>query len=299
MHEVFDSATARSVMERACAGAGLPFQGAQQIALGENAVFALDGGPAPGVVVRVGRDAGLLERARREVRVASWLAREGVPAVRPADGAPEPALVDGHPVTFWRRLPDPVRPAGGADLAGLLRRVHALGRPPFPLPPRDLLSGVERWLAAAEGHIDPDDADYLARRRDAFAEKADALAPLLPTGPVHGDALLRNVHVGPDGPVLVDLETFADDMREHDLVVMWLMRDRYGMPEEEYRAFTRAYGWDVSEWEGAAVLRGARETASAAWVAQHTPGDPGALAEFQRRVASLRDGDPSVRWRPF
>ncbi|GAA4943895.1 hypothetical protein GCM10023238_07280 [Streptomyces heliomycini] len=51
-------------------------------------------------------------------------------------------------------------------------------------------------------------------------------------------------------------------------------------------------------WEGCSVLRGARETASCAWVAQHAPGNPKALAEFRRRVASLRDGDESVRWYP-
>ena len=116
--------------------------------------------------------------------------------------------------------------------------------------------------------------------------------PHLPPGPIHGDALPRNVHVGPDGPVLVDLETFSADLREHDLVVMALSRDRYGLPAEAYDAFTEAYGWDVREWEGCAVLRGARETASCAWVSQHAPANPKALAEFRRRVASLRDGDP-------
>ncbi|WP_220214602.1 aminoglycoside phosphotransferase family protein, partial [Streptomyces shenzhenensis] len=115
----------------------------------------------------------------------------------------------------------------------------------------------------------------------------------------HGDALPRNVHVGPDGPVLVDLETFSSDLREHDLVVMALSRDRYGLPAEAYDSFTGAYGWDVREWEGCGVLRGARETASCAWVAQHAPGNPEALAEFERRVASLREGDESVRWYPF
>jgi hypothetical protein len=47
------------------------------------------------------------------------------------------------------------------------------------------------------------------------------------------------------------------------------------------------------------VLRGARETASCAWIAQHAPGNPAALGEFCRRVASLRDKDPEVRWFPF
>ncbi|MDV9197743.1 phosphotransferase family protein, partial [Streptomyces sp. Wh19] len=135
--------------------------------------------------------------------------------------------------------------------------------------------------------------------RDGFAAAAAALVPHLPPGPIHGDALPRNVHVGPDGPVLVDLETFSADLREHDLVVLALSRDRYGLPAHAYDAFTEAYGWDVRTWEGCAVLRGARETASCAWVSQHAPANPKALTEFRRRVASLRADDPEVRWYPF
>jgi len=293
----FGRERAREVLAEACRAAGLAPEGAREVAFGENAVFDLEAEP---VVVRIGRSAALLDRARREAEVAAWLAAEGVPAVRPAAGVPGALLVAGHPVTFWDRLPEPVRPAGGADLGALLRRVHALGEPPFRLPRRDLLAGVDRWLAAAAGHIDPADAAYLLRRRDACAERIAGLRPLLQPGPIHGDALPRNVHVGPDGPVLVDLETFATDLREHDLVVMALARDRYGLPEAEYRAFTAAYGRDVdAEWEGAGALRGARETASAAWVAQHVPGDPRALEEFRRRVASLRAGDATARWHAF
>jgi aminoglycoside phosphotransferase (APT) family kinase protein len=190
-------------------------------------------------------------------------------------------------------------PAEPRDLAPLLRRVHGLPEAPFALPRRELLGGVERWLRLAGDAIDPDDAAFLRERRDGFAAAAAALTPHLPRGPIHGDALPRNVLVGPDGPVLVDLETFSSDLREHDLVVLALSRDRYGLDPAAYEAFTGAYGWDVREWEGCAVLRGARETASCAWVAQHAPANPRALAEFRRRVASLREGDPEVRWHPF
>jgi hypothetical protein len=265
---------------------------ARLLALGENAVFA-----AGDLVVKVGRDAELLDRARRELQIAAWLAGAGVPAVRAAEA--EALLVEGHPVTVWHRLPDPVRPAGARDLAELLRLVHALPSPEVDLPRRELLGGVERWLRLAGDAVDPADAAYLRERRDGFAAAAAALVPHLPPGPIHGDALPRNVHVGPDGPLLVDLETFSGDLREHDLVVMALSHDRYGLPAEEYDAFTAAYGWDVRAWEGCSVLRGARETASCAWVAQHAPSNPRALAEFERRVASLRDGDETVRWYPF
>ncbi|GHF60844.1 phosphotransferase enzyme family protein [Streptomyces thermodiastaticus] len=287
-----DEARARELLARADVLPGRAGE-ARLIALGENAVFA-----AGDVVVKVGRrDAELVERARRELRIAGWLAEAQVPAVRAAES--EPLLVDGHPVTVWHRLPDPVRPAEPRDLARLLRIVHALPEPGFALPPRDLLSGVERWLRLAGDAIDPADAAYLRERRDGFAQAAARLTPHLPRGPIHGDALPRNVHIGPDGPVLVDLETFSTDLREHDLVVMALSRDRYGLPAEAYDAFTETYGWDVREWEGCAVLRGARETASCAWVAQHAPGNPKALAEFERRVASLRDRDATIRWYPF
>ncbi|MEU6006151.1 aminoglycoside phosphotransferase family protein [Streptomyces sp. NPDC047453] len=286
-----DEARAREVL----AGTGVlpgPARDARLLALGENAVFA-----AGDLVVKVGRDAELWDRARRELRIALWLAEAGVPAVRAA--AAEAILTEGHPVTVWHRLPDPVRPAEPRDLAELLRLVHALPAPGFELPRRELLGGVERWLRLAGDTIDPADAAYLRERRDGFAAAAAALTPQLPRGPIHGDALPRNVHVGPDGPVLVDLETFSSDLREHDLVVMALSRDRYGLPAEAYDAFTQTYGWDVREWEGCPVLRGARETASCAWVAQHAPSNPKALAEFERRVASLRDGDTTVRWYPF
>ncbi|MFF3314154.1 phosphotransferase enzyme family protein [Streptomyces sp. NPDC003035] len=283
-----DEARAREIL----AAVGLPAADARLLALGENAVFALGE-----LVVKVGRDAELLPRAERELALAGWLEESGVPAVRAAE--PKPLLADGHPVTLWHRLPA-VRPAEPRDLAPLLRRVHALPEPEgFTLPRRDLLGGVERWLRLAGDAIDPADAAFLRERRDSFAPAAAALTPHLPPGPIHGDALPRNVHVGPDGPVLVDLETFSSDLREHDLVVLALSRDRYGLDPAAYDAFTEAYGWDVREWDGCAVLRGARETASCAWVAQHAPTNPQALAEFERRVVSLREGDPEVRWYPF
>ncbi|MFJ3597470.1 MULTISPECIES: phosphotransferase enzyme family protein [unclassified Streptomyces] len=287
-----DEMRAREVLT----AAGLPGS-AELIALGENAVFAADD-----LVVKVGRDATghpeLRARAEREVALADWLAASGVPAVRAAERAVR--LVEGHPVTLWHRLPEAVRPAEPRDLAPLLSLVHALPAPAdFTLPRRELLGGVERWLTLAGDAIDPADAEYLRERRDGFASAAAALVPHLPRGPIHGDALPRNVHVGPDGPVLVDLETFSADLREHDLVVLALSRDRYGLDPAAYDAFTDAYGWDVREWEGCAVLRGARETASCAWVSQHAPANPKALTEFRRRVVSLREGDPQVRWYPF
>jgi Ser/Thr protein kinase RdoA (MazF antagonist) len=288
---MFTEQQARTVL----AAAGHPDapEAAELLALGENAVFAVHD-----LVVKIGREAALLDRAEREVRTAQWLSEHRVPTVRPAH--PHARLVNGHPLTHWHRLPEPVREPTTADLAELLRAVHALPQSEeLQLPRRELLDGVERWLRLAGEVIDPADAAFLRHRRDELAARVVELRPQLAPGPIHGDALPRNVLVGPDGPVLVDLETFSSDLREHDLVVLTLHRDRYGLDPARYAEFTERYGWDVREWDGCAVLRGARETASCAWVAQHAPGNPAALAEFRRRVASLREGDETVRWYSF
>ncbi|ROR45002.1 aminoglycoside phosphotransferase family protein [Kitasatospora cineracea] len=291
---IFDEPRALALLQEAAAPAGIDPAGAALLALGQNAVFEL---PAEGLVAKVGRTPGEAARAERELALASWLDGAGVPVVRPAAAAV--AVAQGHPVTWWHRLPAAVRPARPVDLAPLLTALHALPAAPVPLGRRDLLAPVDSWLAAAAGHVDPADADFLRVRKESFVTAIAGLDPVLPPGPIHGDALPRNVHVTADGPVLLDLEYTAADLREHDLVVLALSQDRYGVPAEEVDAFHAAYGWDVRGWPGFAVLRGARETASAAWVAQQAAGNPAAGAEFRRRVDSLRDGATAVRWFAF
>ena len=64
-----DEARAREVLA-AAEVLPSPAVDARLLSLGENAVFA-----AGDLVVKVGRDAELLERARRELRIARWLAK--------------------------------------------------------------------------------------------------------------------------------------------------------------------------------------------------------------------------------
>ncbi|NEC35480.1 aminoglycoside phosphotransferase family protein, partial [Streptomyces rubrogriseus] len=74
-----DEARAREVLAAAEVLPG-PASEARLLALGENAVFG-----AGDLAVKVGRDAELLGRARRELAVALWLEEAGVPAVRAAE----------------------------------------------------------------------------------------------------------------------------------------------------------------------------------------------------------------------
>ncbi|OPC84837.1 hypothetical protein B4N89_06205 [Embleya scabrispora] len=287
----------RSVLVRACAEVGVSSADATLLSFGENAVFAL---PGPGLVARVARGAHMAERARREIAVACWLAEQDFPAVRPAAGIEAaPVLVDKRPVTFWELLPPAEREPNVADLARLLRTLHALPAPPFALPARHPLALVETWLDSAEAAVGLADRRYLSTRREELEAACRELTPALPAGLIHGDALLRNVGVHGGRALLLDWETVAHDLREFDLVLTPMAAARYGLPDGAQRRFARAYGFDVTEWAGYRVLRETRELAATAWVAQHVPGNPAAEEEFHHRVRTLRTGDTEARWHAF
>ncbi|MCF2526232.1 aminoglycoside phosphotransferase family protein [Yinghuangia sp. KLBMP8922] len=294
------AAAERAVLARACNTAGIDpgaADGAELLAFGENAVFAL---PGVGIVARIARGPHLKERARREVAVAQWLCALDFPTVRPAAAVPvQPLEVSERPVTFWEILP----PADGTpdvrDLAKLLKRLHALPEPPFALPRREPLALVETWLDSADAAVHLDDRRFLLDRKAALAEAYAQVRPVLAPGVIHGDALLRNVGVHGGRAVLLDLENVASDLRELDLILTPMAAVRYGLPEGSVERFARKYGFDVTGWDGYPVLRDVRELAATAWVAQHVPGNPAAEEEFAHRVRCLRTGDTTSRWHAF
>jgi len=290
-------AAERSVLTRACAKIGVAPAGATLLSFGENAVFAL---PGPGMAVRVARGAHMADRARREIAVACWLAEQDFPAVRPADSVdPQPVFVDGRPVTFWELLPPAERGPDIADLARLLKRLHALPAPSFELPAREPLALVTTWLDSAEAAVGLADRRWLLERRDALLAAYADLTPALPRGLIHGDALLRNVGVHGGRALLLDWETTAFDLREIDLALTPMAAARYGLPDGAPARFAKKYGFDVTTWPGYPTLRDIRELAATAWVAQHVPGNPTAEEEFHHRVHTLREGDHAARWNSF
>ena len=76
---------------------------------------------------------------------------------------------------------------------------------------------------------------------------------------------------------------------------------RYGFEwfsAEQYRAFTVAYGGDVTEWPGWDVLRRARELTITTWLMQMVD-DRAISVELYRRVSAIRNGSIPRRWRAF
>ena len=291
----FSSSAVLPTLRKACAQAGLSSDGAELLRLGENAIYQLAAAP---VVVRIARSADRLARVEKELCVARWLATAGVPAVRVYEEIEQPLLVDGRPVTFWYMVTggDPV--PTHVDLARLLAAFHAARDCPCELASFDPLRNSQSRLADAVG-VAPDDRDYLRTRCAELNDEFLHLTFALPRGPIHGDAHTRNLLTDHGQVVLLDFEASAVGPREWDLLPTAIGVERYGRPEEQYREFADAYGFDVRAWAGYPVLREIRELTMTTWIMQNIGESPAVAAEFALRVASLRERDFGRAWNFF
>ncbi|PRX47817.1 phosphotransferase family enzyme [Prauserella shujinwangii] len=279
------------VLHQTCALLGLRAEGAELLRFTNNAVYSLATDP---VVVRIVGSRKLRHRAHRVVRIARYFARAGVPAIRLLDGVHQPIEIGEHVVTVWQRVPKPGRRATPAELASLLRQVHAL--PPLAdIGEWAPLDDVRARVADAE-ELSADDRRFLLRRCAEVEAALDELDFPLARGLVHGDAHPGNVIVGPDGPVLCDFDSSCAGPPEWDLTPLAVGRERFGDPRTWYDSLARAYGFDVTTWSGFAVLRAARELKLTTSVLPILRSHPSVRHELHRRLADLRAGRTGSRW---
>lgn len=275
------------------AGLDLPLEQARPIRLGENAIIGL-----PGVVARIART-GQNTAARREVTVARWLAEQGIAVITPLD-VEQPVIVEGHAITFWEELPEHTR-GTVEDVAHLIRDLHAL-----PVPTHLNLGYLDPFVRLPERLDDAvglpsEDIDWLRDRLTALRQAWKDLPPGRDHTVVHGDAWTGNVARHAGGAVLLDLERCSVGPPEWDLVstaiktssVPWLS-------PREYARFVQAYGgYDVTRWEGCAIMRDMRELRMTLYFVQHSAQER-MRTEAQYRVDCLRGrrGERPWRWTP-
>jgi Ser/Thr protein kinase RdoA (MazF antagonist) len=291
----FSSSAVLPTLRKACAQAGFRSEGAELLRLGENAIFQLAAEP---VVVRIARSEDRLQRVRRELCVARWLATSDVPAVCVVDGIDQPLLVDGRPVTFWHAVTGGEPVPTHVDLARLLAGFHHAPDCPCELARFDPLGPSEGRLRRADG-IEPHDRDFLEGRCADLNDELRHLAFALPPGPIHGDAHTSNLLTDGGQVVLLDFESAAIGPREWDLLPTAIGVERYGRPELQYREFADTYGFDVRAWPGYPVLREVRELTMTTWIMQNIGESAATAAEFALRVGSLRERDFARAWHLF
>ncbi|HKS46669.1 MAG TPA: aminoglycoside phosphotransferase family protein [Amycolatopsis sp.] len=271
---------------------GLDHRGAKLVRFTNNAVYALAGAP---VVLRIVGSRALRHRVAKVVAVARHFERHAIPAIRLLPGVDQPIHVGEQVITAWVKVEQAGRRATAKDLGRLLRRVHAL-------PPPD--DGVGEWAPLADVRARVADAEELDARDRRFllrrcAEVEAALGELefpLDPGLIHGDAHPGNVIVGPDGPVLCDFDSSCVGPPEWDLTPLAVGRERFGDPVGRYRMLADTYGFDVTRWEGFAVLRAVRELKLTTSVLPILRSHPQVRAELRRRLDDLRGGQMLVPW---
>ncbi|MBA2472628.1 MAG: aminoglycoside phosphotransferase family protein [Pseudonocardiales bacterium] len=272
---------------------GLDPVGARLLRNVNNAVFQLARDP---VVIRLVTLPSYVPRASLAVAAATVFAEHDVPAIRLLPGVRQPVRVGEHVATVWQSVPPTGPPPGGAGLAGLLRAVHAVPLPCRALPAWDPLTDFDnrvRHTTAMAGA----DRDFLLCRSAELASAVANLRFALPTAVLHGDAHVGNIIPGSDHPVLCDFDSCAVGPPEWDLTPVAVSSVRFTRPAARLRDFIDTYGFDVRDWDGFEVLHGIRDLKLIAGVFPRAMSSPAVQAEFDRRMASLRAGRLSDRWR--
>jgi Ser/Thr protein kinase RdoA (MazF antagonist) len=263
-----------------------------------NAVYLL---PHEHVVARLAPATPLRqERANTVIAVTRWLTAQPDPvALAPLPGE-QPVIAGGAVATLWPQHPTTPSPTL-ADLAELLRRLHALPAPPFPVPRYRPLHRLREALDIDQARQRPvlstADQDWLAQRCGVLVDMFSATDFPLGTGLVHADAHSANLVRHNSGWVLIDWDQACLGPRELDLLTG--LSDHFHEPEADRTAFLTAYGYNLTRWPQWRLLRDIAELHSLASYIRLGPSKPAAAAELEKRMQSLRSGDRSIRWQPI
>lgn len=230
------------------------------------------------------------DAAQRALILTCWLHDQGLPVTEP--------LVDtlfvhqDQVATVWHYYPQPAEAAPSpVDLGHLLAQLHRLGPPPpslrTTLPEFAPLAPLNATLDHTTTLPPELTADLKARTKDLLAAYAELTFPL-GAGLIHGDAWLGNVLYNNQGtPILGDWDECAHGPRELDLANLWQGR-RFGRTPAELDAFSRAYGYDLSTWEGMDVLTRIRDLHTlGSYVRAADRGDTAARDQLLHRIATL------------
>ncbi|MFI7433041.1 aminoglycoside phosphotransferase family protein [Micromonospora haikouensis] len=268
---------------------------AQLLRLTNNAVFAL---PSSGVVIRIARTHQLRDRVVKVVLLARWFADIGAPTIRLAPGVQQPVEVGELVASVWEYVP-PGSPAPTVENLGLvLRELHSLGVPPFPLPAWDPVDDARRRLADADG-LRGSDRDFLVRWCDRLEPQIAALNQRAERSLIHGDAHVGNLLRQQSGrAVMCDFDATCVGPWQVDLAAVAVGEKRFARAGA-HEALAAAYGCDVTSDPSWRLLREARELKMIVAAVPLLAASEEVTAEFDRRLRSVREDDHGTRWTPF
>ncbi|MCF3172549.1 aminoglycoside phosphotransferase family protein [Streptomyces sioyaensis] len=285
------SLTPQGAAQRACTVWGLSARGISPLRTHATSVYLL---PHADAVVRVSRGE---QRAsiQRAIDLTRWLAGHGLEVTEPLDVS-QPLGVHGYVITLWRHYPQPEGPPPGPEHLGrLLSQLHRLPEPPVELPAYRphlaLRPAVESSTALA-----PSDREWLLGRSDELLDAYEHLDFPLGQGLIHGDAYPGNTLWNDSAARLGDWDEAAIGPREADLANTF-QGVRFGRTSTELRAFSDAYGYDLTDWPGLSVLTELRDLHTlGSFIRRADLGDLEAAAQLVFRLDTLQRGDRTKSW---
>ncbi|GAA1082477.1 aminoglycoside phosphotransferase family protein [Nocardiopsis metallicus] len=287
-----------NVLTALCAEAGLgaeAAQGAELIKFTNNAVYRL---PGAGMVVRIAGSATVVERVPVVIQAARWLAHHDAPTVRLVEEIAQPVEAAGAVATFWHLVPETGPEPTGTDLGRILKHLHALPAPDFPLPSWEPFERIRSRIADAEGLAETD-RGFLVERTNRLEAQVQGLVFELPAGVIHGDPFLGNLIPGGEGPVICDFDSLSHGPREWDLVPAAVGKVRMDYPTDPHTPLAAEYGYDVLDWPAFPVFRQVRELKLVTSVLPVLNTNPGLQAQWRHRLTTLQTGDTITRWSTY
>jgi aminoglycoside phosphotransferase (APT) family kinase protein len=287
-------------LTRACARFGLDAREARVLHVRANAVYHLPR-PRHDVVLRLRYapdNPAALNRLNASINITRWLAEKDFPTIIPLP-VDQPAVIDGWIATLWVYVTEPpCQTAEAEDLARILQDLHALPKPPVPVPALEPLGTLQADLEAIDGVVTEQQLSWLLEQcRQVEHDRRHTNNPL-GHGLLHGDAHTGNLLRDRNRWLLGDWDSVAYGPLLQDLIPMMLGHRRFGQPRTDWINFCEIYGIDPDlEFTPAAeALIAARELRSLA--AYIRAADRRAVRrELERRLASLMTDDPLL-WRP-
>lgn len=286
----FTSVFTHEVLVKACREIGLKPTAVVELRHQTNGVYLLRDEM---LVAKVARPDYGIEHTKRTAMTVRWLMEMGFPTVPLAD-FDQPIVIEGSAVTFWKYLAQD-RPVRAVDIAGPLRQLHSLDRPPVAVPALDAIPAI--WYSIEnESILTEDEHEYLAARCTYLADAAHGLRYEYPSRLLHGDPQHANALWDTDHAVLSDWDSLVLGPVEWDLVTIDVHCRRFGYPRAEYDEFCAAYGRDIRQWDGYQTLRDMRELRMIATNARKSALGAPAAMEVKRRIAQLREGADESIW---
>ncbi|GII96392.1 phosphotransferase family protein [Sinosporangium siamense] len=284
-----------NVIREGSAAVGLSVQGMVPLRQHATSVYLL---PDDHAVVRVAPSTAMAAAARA-VALTRWLVLQGLPVTQPLE-IDQPVVREQYVMTWWRYYPQQLgRPIPGTKHLGtLLRRLHALPRPPMELPCYKPLASL-RSTVEGSSHLADADRCWLLGAVDELLEAYSELRFPLGEGLVHGDAYTGNTLWDGDAVRFGDWDEAGMAPRELDLANTF-QSVRYGATEDDLRDFVDAYGYDPRTWPGHTILTRMRDFHTlGAFIRRSDRGEQAVTAQLYHRLGTLKQRRDSDLWTGF